>query len=51
MSFMSHVQSSVARLGKQEKVFSTMERDAGEHVEGTTPPCSQNDKINSKKQT
>ena len=51
MSFMGHAQFSVARLGKQEKVWPTMERDSGEHVEGTTPPCSQNAKLDSKSTT
>ena len=48
MSFMGHAQSSVVGLGKQEKVWPTMERNEVEHVEGTTPPCSQNAKLDSK---
>lgn len=51
MSFMGHVQSSVAGLAEQEKVWPTVERDVGEHVEGTTPPCSRNAKPNSKNTT
>lgn len=48
MSFMGHAQSSVAGLGEQEKVWPTVERDAGERVEGTTPPCSRNAEPDSK---
>ena len=51
MSFMGHAQSSVAGLGEQEKVWPIVERDAGEHVKGTTPPCSQNAKLDSKSTT
>ena len=51
MSFMGHVHSSVAGLGKQEKVWPIVERDAGEHVKGTTPPCSQNAEPDSKSTT